>query len=378
MPAGAPGQYPDPIQPQIDLNDVLAQQTMPIGSATVTWANAANSAPSVPQTRFTLPDVGLASAIYLEFDGGSATAYDLTIGAGAAAAVDEGPFSIVDGYSLVVNGGTGFYEVSGFGAKLLNDLESDFYSSSAEPGPAFNTAPTAIASRLFNYPVAADGRPRFGVIIPLSVSYENPLGMILVQNPTTTVDLVIRWASLSGYATLTAGAVAALSLTVTATLEYYEMPPRPVFDALVRPELRWAHQFIETRQAINGVGRDANTVSLDVHDTYLRIAHLVKVNNLLDTDDIDGVRFTLNRTIHKYDHSWATHARRQRRFYGKDVPAVIWDQFATRTMRDAIHADGYTDLGSKIDLSSATVLGAAGTNFIRTITEKLVDLDSVA
>lgn len=367
---------PDPIQPQIDLNDVLAQQTMPVGSATVTWANAANAAPSVPQTRFPLPDVGLASAIYLEFAGGSATAYDLTIGAGTAVAVDEGPFSVVESYSLVINGGTGFYEVTGFAASLIQNLEPDFYPAGAQPGPAFNTAPTAIASRLFDYPVAVDGNPRFGIVIPISVSYDNPLGMILIQNPTTTVDLVIRWATMSGYATLGAGAVASLSLTVTATLEYYEMPPRAVFDALVRPELRWAHSWIETRQAINGVGRDANRVQLDVHDTYLRIAHLVKVNNVLNTDGIDAVRFLLNRVISKYDHNLATHFRRQRRWYGRDLPAVVWDQFATRTMRDAVHADGYTDLASAIDLASGLALGGAGTNFIRTAAEKLIDTEA--
>lgn len=365
--------YPDPLNPAVDVNDYLRAQTQRIGSDTVTWASGAASAPSKARSRFVLPKVGLASRLFIEIDGGSATAYDLTIGAGAAAvaARGDGPFGIIDGITIRVNGGSGWYDVSGFGTYLVNAVDDDAAFPQDAPGTVYTTAPTDVASRMFDYPAAADGRPRFGLEVPFCLGPSNPLGMILLQNDQTTVELEIRWNSLDRYAALTAGAVATLTLTADVVLEYFDIPPRDAFLAYFLPLLRWAHWWREERQDVTAVGRDANIVTLDNHDTYLRVIHSAVLNSVLNTDAIEAVRFVLNRQTYLYDHGATHQLRRQRRAVGKDLPAYVWDFFATGTLRDVIHADAYTDIRSVLDVAAGTTIGTA---FILTATEKLVDL----
>ena len=367
-------QYADPIQPQIDVNDYLRLETQRVGSATVTWASGTDTAPSVASSRFQLPKVGIAHRLYLDIDGGSATAFDLTVGAGssAVAANGQGPWGIIGGLALRVNGSSGWFDVSAFGAYLLNNAEDASAFPRDAIGTAYTTAPTDVASTIFDYPIV-DGRPRFGLEIPISVSATNPLGMLLLQNDQTTVELEVRWASLSNYALLAGGAVATLSLTLSVVLEYFDVPPRDAFVAFFLPLLRWGHWWVEERQDVTASGRDANIVSLDNHDTYLRVLHTVTLNSVLNTDAIEAVRFILNRQTYLYDHDDATQLRMQRtNTGGKDLPAFIWDFFSAGTLRDAIHADAYTDIRSVVDVVSGSTLGASA--FIRTASEKLVDL----
>lgn len=371
VPAGPTPAYPDPIAPQVDVNDYLRAQTIRIGSDTVTWASGAASVPSKPRSRFTLPKVGLLSRLYVDIDGASATAYDLTIGAGAAAVAADGrgPFQIIDGLTVRLNGGSGWYDMSGFGAKIINEIEDADAFVATPPGTVQNTAPRAIVDTLYASPAAADGRPRFGIEVPFCLGPSNPLGMLLLQNDLTTVELEIRWGTLDTFAALTAGAVATLTLTASVVAEVFDIPPADAFVAFFRPMLRWGHWWRETRQDVVSAGRGANVVSLDNHDTYLRVFHSFIRNSLLNTDNVTDLRFILNRNHSLFDHDDATHLRRQRRSVGKDVPAFLWDFFGTGTLRDAIRADAYTDIRAEIDVDTI-----AGTCYLLTATEKLVDL----
>lgn len=367
--------YPDPINPAVDVNDYLRLQTQRVGSATVTWASGTDTSPSASRSRFALPKVGILNRLFIDIDGASATAYDLTIGTGTAAvaANGQGPYGIIEGISLRVNGSSGWYDVSGFGTYLANAAENASAFPQDAIGTIYTTAPTDVASTLFTYPAGADGRPRFGLEVPVTVSATNPLGMLLLQNDQTTVELEIRWASLSNYVALTTNAVATLSLTATVVMEYFDVPPRDAFVAFFLPLLRWGHWWVEERQDVTATGRDANIVSLDNHDTYLRIIHTILLNGATNTDAIEALRFVLNRQTFLYDHDDATHLRRQRTATGgKDLPAFIWDFFINGSLRDAIHADAYTDIRSVVDVTSGTTLGTAP--YVRSANEKLVDL----
>lgn len=369
-PTGPTPGYADPIAPVVDVNDYLRTQTMRVDSATVTWASGSASAPSTPRSRFTLPKVGLLSRLYLDIDGASATAFDLTIGAGASAVAADGrgPFQIVDGVTVRINGGSGWFDVSGFGTYIVNMIEDADAFIDNPPGVAYTTAPTDVASTLYAYPVV-DGRPRFGLEVPFCLGPSNPLGMLLLQNDLTTVEVEVRWGSLDAYAALTAGAVATLTLTATLIAEVFDIPPADAFGAFFRPMLRWGHWWREERQDVASSGRGANVVSLDNHDTYLRVVHTFIRNSILNTDNITDLRFVLNRNHTLFDHDDATHLRRQRAAAGKDLPVYAHDFFRTGTMRDVIHADAYTDIRSELDVDSVT-----GTCYLLTATEKLVDL----
>jgi hypothetical protein len=370
-----PTTAPDPISPDVNIDDFLRVQTMRITPTdTVTWASGTNTAPSKSRSRWVLPKVGMLGRIILSIDGASSTGYDLTIGGGAAAVAANGlgPWGVIDRITLRVNGGSAWYDVSGFGTMLLNALSDDGWFPESGVGTVYSTSPRSPSTTVFNYPVAADGRPRFELEIPMILRQDLPFGLLLLQNDQTTVELEIAWNNLDSYAALTGGAVAVLSLTVTPIMEYFDVPPRSVFDSLILPLLRWAHWHNELRQDIVSQGRDANIVKLDNHDTYLRVVHFLTLNSVLNVDNVGDVRFRLNGNTFLYDHDVQSHLRMQRETgYGRDLPAIIWNWFSSGKLRDAIRADMYTSVESVLDISGATL--GTGPN-IRTVTEKLVDL----
>lgn len=366
--------YADPINPEVNVADFLRLQTLEAGSDTVTWASGTASAPSKRLSRIRLPQIGLLSRCYIDIDGGSATAYDFTAGGGtgAAAARGDGPYGIVSNIALKINGGAGFYNMSGFGSYLLQAVDDPHsFPRTGQPGTAYNTAPTAVADAIFKYDATADHRPQFGLEIPLSLTPGNPLGMILAGNDQTTIDLEIEWGTLDKYAVLAGGGTATLTLTATVFIEYFDVPNRAAFDGYVRPMLQWAHWNNEEQQVIAAQGAGVNYVTLDNHDNVLQVMHTVDLNSVIDTDHVDRLYFKLNRANTLYDLNKRTFLRRQRRAINKDLPAFIWPFWDSRTLRDAIRADAYTDIRCFLDISGATI---AGTSRILTATKKLIDL----
>jgi hypothetical protein len=103
------------------------------------------------------------------------------------------------------------------------------------------------------------------------------------------------------------------------------------------------------------------------------VIHTPIINSVLNTDAIERMRFVLNRSDYRFDDRLATHLRRQRRAFGKDIPAIAWTFFSTRTMRDAIRADSYTDIRSILTIASGTTIGTA---YLLTAERRLVQLDA--
>lgn len=363
--------YTDPIDPQVNLSDFLHIQTLELNAQTVAYASGTATAPNPRQLRWVLPPVGLLSRVYLDVDGGSSTAFDFTAGGGTGTAVGRGPWSIIENLSIRINGGVAIFDVSGFGTFLLEAAEEPASLPATQgAGAVYTTAPLDVENTIYNYPATADGRPRFGFSIPLSLTPGNPLGMILAGNDQTTIELVATFAALSEYSTLAGGASATLTLTATPNVEFFAVPEPGAFAQYVRPVLGWAHQNRETRQNITATG--AQEISLDNHDTILQLIHTVTLNSVLNTDAIERLRFVLNRTEYRFDHGLATHLRKQRRAIGKDLPAFVWTFFQTRTLRDAIRADSFTDIRSILTVASGTTIGTA---YVDTCERKLIQLD---
>jgi len=368
-------QYPDPIEPQVNVSDFLALQTLELEGRACAWASGADMAPGTRQLRWTIPPVGLLSRIYIDVDGLSGTGFDVTVGGGAAAAAADGrgPYGIVENIQLKINGGVAIYDVSGFGAYLLEASESiDSLPGAQGVGVVYTTAPTDMENTQWNYTPTADHRPRWGISVPLSLSPGNPLGMILAGNDQTSIELVVTMASSGRFAALTGGAVATLGLTLTPTVEIFAVPEPGAFDQFVKPMLEWAHINREWQQDVVATGDQQ--ITLDNHDNILQVVHQVHVNGALNTDAIERGTFLLNRTDYRYQESLAVHLRRQRRAFGKDVPAWAWTFFSTKTLRDAIRADSYTDIRSILRIAAGTTLGTAP--YIRTAERRLVQLDA--
>lgn len=366
--------YPDPIEPAVNVSDFLHMQTMDLEARTVTWASGTDSAPSTRQLRWTIPPVGLVSRLMIDVDGGSATAYDFTAGGGtgAAEASGRGPYHIVENVQLRINGGVAVFDVSGFGAMLVEAAEGvESLPQTQGIGVNYTTAPVDIDSTIFNYPNAADGRPRWGITVPLSITPGNPLGMILAGNDQTSIELILTIGSLSRFAVLAGGAAATLTLTFTPSVELFAVPEPGAYGAYVVPLLQWAHVNREWVQEVVATGD--NSVTLDNHDNILQVIHTPILNSVLNTDAIERVRFVLNRSDYRFDNRLGTQLRRQRRSFNKDIPAIAWTFFNTRTMRDAIRADSYTDIRSILSIAAGTTIGTA---YLLTAERRLVQLDA--
>jgi hypothetical protein len=366
-PAGPVAAYPDPIAPQTDVNDYLRAQTLRVGTDFVSWASAV-AQPSKARSRFTLPKVGLLSRLYL---GVTVTGTGATsTGTITPAADGRAPHGLVAGLSLRVNGGSSWYDVSGYGTYLVNAAEDAQALPAIAPdtgrGTAYLDATAAVYSYLEN---PDDGPTTFGLEVPLCLSASNPLGMLLLQNDLTNVELEVRWSDATAFAAVTGAATFTIAADVALVAEIFDIPPADAFAAFFRPMLRWGHWHREERQDVVSTGRGANVVGLDNHDTYLKILHTYMASGMVIGNAVDALRFVLNRSTYLFDHDAATHRRRQRRAMGKDLAAWVWDFFATGTLRDAIHADAYTDIRSELDITSAP----AG-SYLLTAAEKLVDL----
>ncbi|MCC7134051.1 MAG: hypothetical protein IT352_15445 [Gemmatimonadales bacterium] len=370
--------YPDPIEPQLTVADFLHLQTMEIDGKAVTWAaGGTDTAAGQRQLRWQLPKVGLLSRIWIDVDGLTATGYDFTAGGGtgAVAADGMGPFGLVENIELRVNGSVALFNVSGFGAYLLEAAEApEALPGVSSVGTIYTTAPTDIESTIFSYDPTQDHRPRWGISVPLSLAPGQPLGMVLAGNDQTSLELVLTLASLSKFAALAGGGTAGLGLTFTPTLELFAVPEPVAFAQFVRPLLDWAHVCRETQQDIVATGDQR--VTLDNHDNILQVLHTVKLNGALNVDSLTAGQFVLNMTDKRYEHGVATQLRRQRRAFQKDIPAWVWSFFTTGTLRDAIRADSYTDIRSILTVASGATLGTAP--FIRTAERRLVQLDARA
>lgn len=367
-------QYPDPIEPQVTVADFLHLQTYELEAKTATWASGTDTSPNPRTLRWVIPPVGLISRIDVDVDGGSSTAYDFTAGggSGAVAASGQGPYSIVDNIALKINGGVNLFDVSGFGAYLLEAAESpESLPRTQGAGTVYTTAPTDIENTIYNYDPTQDHRPRWGFTVPLSLTPGQPLGMVLAGNDQTTIELIVTLGTLSQFAALSGGASATLSLTLTPNVEYFAVPEQGAFESFVRPLLGWAHQNREWRQDITATGE--NAITLDNHDTILQVIHTAILNGVVNTDAISQARFVLNRADYRYTQSQASHLRRQRRAVGKDIPAIAWTWFAGHNLRDAIRADAYTDIRSLLTIASGTTLGTA---YFRTAERRLIQLDA--
>jgi len=368
--------YPDPIEPQLTVADFLHLQTMEIDGKSATWASGTDTAASARQLRWQLPKVGLLSRIWIDVDGLTSTGYDFTAGGGtgAVAADGMGPFNLVEAIELKVNGSVALFNVSGFGAYLLEAAESpEALPGVSSVGTIYTTAPTDIESTIFNYDPTQDHRPRWGISVPLSLAPGQPLGMILAGNDQTSLELVLTLASLSKFAAISGGTAAAvMSLTFTPTIELFAVPEPGAFAQFVRPLLDWAHVCRETQQDIVATGDQR--VTLDNHDNILQVIHTVKLNGVVSTDYISAGQFVLNLTDKRYQHGAASQWRQQRRVLQKDLPAWVWSFFKTSTLRDAIRADSYTDIRSILTVSSSATLGTAP--YVRTAERRLVQLDA--
>jgi hypothetical protein len=323
--------------------------------------------------RIILPKVGLLARVFLHFNG----TLTVTVGGGSSTAAPRSPWNIANRIRLLANSTLPIIDVSGFGLYVAN-LLTDWAGVQSRPG-TFATAFTATNVPQYEPPAIAEVA-RFAVAngantvdisyeLPVKLTEQDPVGLIIAQNPQTQLTLEITDGQIADLTTLAGGATATLTGTWQVGMEYFEAPAAP--DAM--PDMSFVHVWQEQRVPVSATGQQA--IQLLVGDTYLRIAHIVQLNAVLNRADIERIALVLNQADTPYTVDRWLALYRQRRIYGKDLGdgLFIHDFFVPETQRDMINSALYSDLRTRVDVAAGAVLGT-GTNFIDTVVEKLVQV----
>lgn len=324
----------------------------------------------------TLPRAGYGSRVFVHVNG----TMTITPGTGSAALSATGPFSLLSRVGILVNAATDILSLSGYGCmcldKVLPDADGAPALDSANPG--FGTS-RAYNNTLFQAGVASGANTwDFNLVLPISINFQDPIGLLLLQSPETTAELRLTWNVEGGTntnwpnnpVTLTGNATAAMTGgNAFVDVEFFEVPARPED----RPDIRFLHTLTESRMALTSAGD--NFVPLPRGNTYLRLMHNVYVNAVLDTTDLNKLEVLWNQTTKPYNIRRQSQLLLQRLRYGQDLPVgnFVHDWFTTRTTRDVIHTQAITDLMSNVSLLSTATLGS-NNNFIDTVAEQLVQI----
>jgi hypothetical protein len=323
--------------------------------------------------QFILPRVGLLARLFLHFSG----TLTVTLGAGSAVVAPRGPWQLANRLRLLANSTLAIVDLSGFGAYVAN-LLTDWAGSESRPGSyaaAFTATnqpqydPPAIAE-VARYAVAAGANTiDFTLELPVKLSESDPIGLIVAQNPQTTLTLEVQQGAIADLVTLAGGATATLTGTWSVAVEYFEAPADPA----AMPDMTFVHVWQETRTAVGNTG--AVPVRLLTGDTYLQVAHIVQLNGTLNRADVERSRIVLNDADSPYSLERWFQLYLQRRRYGKDLPEGVFvhDFFVPETTRDMLNSALYSDLKSELTIAGTATLGA-GNNFIDSIARKLVQV----
>jgi hypothetical protein len=322
---------------------------------------------------FQLPRVGLLARVFIHFAG----TLTITMGAGSATAAPRSPWQLVNRVRLLANSTLALIDLTGFGAYTANNL-IDWAGVQSRIGSyarAFTITDQPQAeppwiAEVGRFGVAAGANSvDFTLELPIKLTESDPIGLIIAQNPQTTLTLEVQQGAVADLVTLAGGATATLTGSWSVAVEYFEAPADPT----AMPDMTFVHVWQEQRTPVANTGEVP--IRLLTGDTYLRIAHIVQLNGTLNRADVERMSIILNDADRPYTVPRWLALYRQRRIYGKDLPEGVFvhDLFVSETTRDMLNSALYSDLKSGVSIAAAATLGA-GNNYIDTVVEKLVQV----
>lgn len=321
--------------------------------------------------------VGYLARINYHFNG----VMTVTLGGGTAALDGMGPWNSLSRVRVAANSGTDLYNLSGFGAYLVEDV----MTGKAGYVMTDSGRPSALSysGQVYQAGTAAGANTwDFGATIPLAVNEESELGLILLQNELSSIQLTFEYlqtlyslvASQAPILVTGAATAALTNATIQPTLEYFSVPA----DKGARPDITWVHQLLESFQPISGVGDQ--TVNLLRENMYLGILHWVQLNNALNTTDVDRWRIVFNKSETPYDQLKKDMLHEARMHNGRDNPVGVYfrDLYYQGFpnfggTRDFINGKATAEFESIITIASSATLGSNASR-LGTITRQLVRL----
>lgn len=323
-----------------------------------------------------IPRVGYLARIFYHFSG----TLTVTLGGGTAALDAHGPYNTFNRVRVLANSGQDIYSTTGYGNFLVNKCQIGQMNYDPEDS---GFATVAIDDRVFAAPTAAGANTwEFGLVVPISLSQESELGLVLLQNEMAQTTFALEYnasvfstTALVAPVLVTGAATATLTGTITPMLEYFSVPADPN----ARPDISWLHQVLEFAQPIASTGDQQINLLRD--SLYVDILHEVVLNATPDTLNVDKWRLLINQSDTPYEFLNRLGAQAQRFWFHQDLPdgVITYPLFNQGVPgfageRDLINGRATSELQSIVTIATGATLG---TNpGISTITRQLVKLQT--
>jgi hypothetical protein len=318
-----------------------------------------------------LPRVGLLANLYLRVKG----TLTVTPNTGTATLKTKNygkPYGLIERLQLTANSGTDIVNVSGLGLYLRNLIADD----SKMDVLAANMPEAVSGNPVFQFGTASGANDvQFTLKVPVVINERDPVGLILLQNGETLMDLGLTWANPSNLFTLTGNAEIAFTGNAHVTMEYFEVP----LNAEDYPDLSIAHTILEDSISVDGVG-DLNYV-IPRGNIYQRVIHRLLLNDVpAGFEDVERMTLRYNQSNHPYVIDGLDQLALQRDRYKRDLAkgVYVWDwafqgQAGFGGNRDLVNSRAITDFQSIIKIASGATLGT-NNNRLLNVREQLVPL----
>jgi hypothetical protein len=326
-------------------------------------------------TPTTLEHVGLLKSIRLIFR----ASVTLTAGGGSVTKDKQGPWNILSNILIRVSGLDSLFQVSGWGAYLIDLVSFTNFAPDSPGGAVTNQNP---ASDVFNFP-SATGTLNFALDLPFTVpllGFED-LGLWLIQNETVNMEIIPTFANLGGTAALlvpyilAGGATAAVTAgNIAVWRQFYGVPA----SASDMPPLGYVHQWEEQYDTVAGTQYD---VQHQRGGVFLRILHQVidadsvgdgsNVLNGLLAANLSNMQFKYDANDTPFDEDPYQILSRQRELYQRDLPqGVFTEDFfsATKTLQDSYNTENYINIKTHFNFAKSLISGS----YIRSVRERLL------
>jgi hypothetical protein len=331
-------------------------------------------------TPTTLEHVGLLKRLRL------LTSLNITNTQGNGGAVQDlqGPWNLYSNILVRVSGLDLLYQVSGWGAYLINLVNGP---SGVTPNSAPAAATNGVtAADVFAFP-ASGAQAGQTLMFTLDLPFTTPLlgfedlGLWLIQNETVNMEVVPTFAALGGATGLMQPYV--LTGTATATVnsgnvaiwrEFYGVPSQ----SSDMPPLGYVHQWEEQYDAVTGNQYDVQHQRGGILERLIyqvvdadSVGNSSNVPNGILNAQVAGIEFKYDANDTPFDETPYEILNRQRETYGKDLPQGVYthDFFTeTKTLQDTYNTENYINIKTRLRFNKALVAGS----YIRTLRERLL------
>lgn len=312
-----------------------------------------------------VPSIGYLGAVNLFLEG------TVNTGVGGSTTVSAtqyplAPYAFIKRIRLYNTNNVDLFSISGYGAYLLQGTDRTHFESAVVQAGQYNPFTPAPFASYFDAPAAigASATDTWSCMLRLEVAWGNMLrdGLQLLQDPSIKYLLEITFGTLSDlYAT---NAVATFgSVSVTPEYEIYQLPQREID----QPALNFAKVVLEDIQTSGFVAGGNLQYKLVTGNMLLRVIHELAQGSPLQPfspANITSSQINYAQVQVPYNTRAPFSYWRQRRIYGKDMPAgVICHELQSPNgfpelpgARDIINLAELTDANSLIGIASGAPL----------------------